>query len=129
MRTLERDLYATSGKVAGGIVADVFPYTGDSSVSARVGGVFGERIASILCAGVLIITEVGGQVDVFASDRGVARVDGASVLVIAERGVLRSVYALSSLVLGLVGPITNIIGTGVVIIAISVYGAGRRRAM
>jgi len=65
---------------------------------------------------------------VLASYLGVARVNGAGVLVVAEGSKLRSVDALSSLVLGVIGPVALIIGASVVVVTISVDGAGRRRA-
>jgi len=65
---------------------------------------------------------------VFASYLGVARVNGAGVLVVAEGSKLRSVDALSSLVLGVIGPVALIISASVVVVTISVDGAGRGRA-
>jgi hypothetical protein len=110
-------------------VANVFAYARDGDVSARVGQVERGRVASIGGAGVLIIAEVSGEVDVFAASLGVAGVYGAGILVIAEGSELRCVDAFGSLVLGSIGPIAFIVSASVVVVTITINGTSGRRAL
>jgi len=135
LRALQGDLLATTSVVASSIVADIDTTAINLGVLARVGKVGRLRIAFILGASTVIVTEVSREGSVVArvSSGGslrVASIDGASVVIIASLGdVLLYEFADSSLVVLLVRPEARVVSASVLIVTVGIDGASRRRAL
>jgi len=125
---LNRNLETTLNDIANSVVAYILSGTVDWSVNARETDVGRVHVTSVDSTVVVVVTEVRGQVNVLASNGGVASIYGARVVIITHGIGDGRVSALGGLVLGVVRPVASINGTSVVIVTVRVNHASRRRA-
>lgn len=118
----------TSGLITSGVVADIGVVTLDRNVDTRVGEIGGCGVTAILGASIVVITESSRLWSVYAALFRVTSIDGTCVVIVAGGAdINRSENTLSGLVVGMVGPVANILGTVVAVVTISVNLTSRRR--
>jgi hypothetical protein len=135
LRALQGDLLATTSVIASSVVADIYTLASNLGVLARVGKVGGLGVAFVLGASAVVVTEVSRESSVVARVSSgcslrVAGIDGAGVVVVASLGdVLLDEFADGGLVILLVRPEARVVSASVLIVTVSIDGAGRGRAL
>jgi hypothetical protein len=135
LRALQGDLLATTSVIASSVVADIDTLASNLGVFARVGKVGGLRVAFVLGASAVVVTEVSRESSVVARVSAgcslrVAGIDGTGVVVVASLGdILLYKFADGGLVILLVRPEARVVSASVLIVTVSIDGAGRGRAL